>query len=261
MIWDKKARKCVNETKIAGKVRSVSVSPDNKTVAAATFEHTVVIYSAEDIITKGRAAQALKTIDSGNEEIAVLKFSPNGQFLAAGSHDNFIRIYSTATYALHGTLSGHTSYISALDWSDDSLFIQSICGAYELLYWNVESCKQDSNSKSFADTKWHTQSCKLGWSVRAIWGADKTICYNDGTDVNMVDANFNLGLLAVGDDMSTVSLFAFPTVLSTVSAKQRVKCHCSHVTNVRFTSDNEHLISTGGADLTVIQHKIAQGKS
>jgi hypothetical protein len=34
-------------------------------------------------------------------------------------------------------LKGHTSYVTHLDWSADSSLIQSNCGAYEILYWDV----------------------------------------------------------------------------------------------------------------------------
>jgi len=112
--------------------------------------------------------------------------------------------------------------------------------------------QQIRSSEGFRDTQWHTQTCKLGWSVHGIWDMKK---YNDGTDINHVDANFAMSLLAVADDKGLVSLFSYPTVKKN-SAGKHVNGHCSHVTRVRFTDDNKHLISAGGGDLTLIQHKI-----
>jgi WD40 repeat protein len=45
-------------------------------------------------------------------------------------------------------LKGHTSYITQLDWSKDGNYIQSVCGAYELLFWNVNSLSQIASGAS-----------------------------------------------------------------------------------------------------------------
>jgi WD40 repeat protein len=72
------------------------------------------------------------------EWIEVLKYSPNGQFLAVGSHDNKIYILAVAqNYQTVATLAKHNSFITSLDWSTDSLHIQSNCGAYELLFYDA----------------------------------------------------------------------------------------------------------------------------
>ena len=63
---------------------------------------------------------------------------PDGSYLAIGSHDNFIYLFTVSEdgkqYKKHGRLSGHSSYITHLDWSKDSLHLQSNSGDYELLY-------------------------------------------------------------------------------------------------------------------------------
>jgi len=43
---------------------------------------------------------------------------------------------------LIATCAKHNSFITALDWSTDSKHIQSICGAYELLFFNAETGTQ-----------------------------------------------------------------------------------------------------------------------
>lgn len=166
-----------------------------------------------------------------------VKFSPNGRMLAAGSHDNYIDIYSTANYEVsralgldskpeHVTdvglrcqpvrrLKGHTSYVTHLDWSKDSRVLQSNCGAYEIIWWDVKvshshqlerpsstllsvscldmpvtsssSCQAGAMMTSTRDsveanTDWATWTCVLGFPVMGIWQPD-----TDGTDVNSVD--------------------------------------------------------------------------
>jgi WD40 repeat protein len=132
------------------------------------------------------------------EDLSDIKFSPNDKMVAVGSHDNFIDIY--ATNFVHPDLNtsascnlrrlkrlrGHTSYITHLDWSDNNKYLQSTCGAYELLYWDVTTGKQALSSFDSleADTTWKTGSCVLGFNVMGIWPK-----YSDGTDVNAVDVS------------------------------------------------------------------------
>lgn len=68
-----------------------------------------------------------------------MTYSPDGSKLAVGSHDNFIYVYETSAYDLLGKLTGHSSYITCLDWSQDGTYLRSVCGAYELLFWNVDT--------------------------------------------------------------------------------------------------------------------------
>lgn len=62
----------------------------------------------------------------------------DGNYLAVGSHDNYIYLFTVSEdgkqYKKHGRLSGHSSYITHLDWSKDSQYLQSNSGDYEILY-------------------------------------------------------------------------------------------------------------------------------
>ncbi len=73
-----------------------------------------------------------------------MKYSPDEKRLAVGSHDNIIYIFAVNgdQYSLQGKLQGHNSFITNLDWSKDGKNIQSNCGAYELLFWDVEKKTQ-----------------------------------------------------------------------------------------------------------------------
>lgn len=64
-----------------------------------------------------------------------MSYSPDGRYLAVGSHDNNIYILEGTTKKF--VLKGHSSFIVALDWSVDGTYIRSNCGAHEVLYWTV----------------------------------------------------------------------------------------------------------------------------
>lgn len=59
-----------------------------------------------------------------------MKYSPDNQFLAVGSHDDTIYIYKIDTngnYSLNWKIEYmHSSAITAMDWSRDSRFLKAI---------------------------------------------------------------------------------------------------------------------------------------
>ncbi|ETW03494.1 hypothetical protein, variant [Aphanomyces invadans] len=187
------------------------------------------------------------------EWISEIKFSPDNSILAVGSHDNAIYLYAVVANAkftkMKKMFRGHNSYITHLDFSSDSKYIQSNCGAYELLFSDATTGKQVTSARSLRDVKWDSWTCALGWPVQGIWPT----CA-DGTDINAVDRSHSCDLVATGDDFGHVKLFRFPAVAKH-SVSYSYSGHSSHVTNVRWLGSDTHVISTGGLDRTIMQWK------
>jgi WD40 repeat protein len=179
-----------------------------------------------------------------------MSYSPNSSFLAIGSHDNFIYIYNVPNYTLKCKLTGHSSFIIALDWSCDSSYLHTNCGAYELLFWDVNCGKQlKSGATALRDEVWDTWTAKLGWPVQGIYEG-----VIDMTHVNTVDRSKAGNLVAVGNDWGNVVLFNYPNCSG---AKSRsFKGHSEHVTNVKWNSNDEYLFSAGGYDQTIMQWRV-----
>jgi len=81
----------------------------------------------------------IKTLKEPDEWCEVIKYSPCGTYLAVGSHDNNIYVYNVKNnYSLYTKLNKHNSFVTSIDWSLDSSYIRSVCGAYEKLYFNIK---------------------------------------------------------------------------------------------------------------------------
>uniref|UniRef100_A0AAQ4PFS5 EMAP like 4 n=1 Tax=Gasterosteus aculeatus aculeatus TaxID=481459 RepID=A0AAQ4PFS5_GASAC len=219
----------------------------------------------------------------GNEQLSLLRFSVDGGLLAVGSHDNFIYLYTVSEngrkYSRYGKCTGHSSYITHLDWSPDNNFIMSNSGDYEILYceycdavllWFCEhvlmlsghsslfsgdvpnGCKLIRNRSECKDIDWATYTCVLGYHVFGVWPEG-----SDGTDINALIRSHNRKVIALADDFCKVHLFAYPC--STPKApSHKYNAHSSHVTNVSFLYNDSHLISTGGKDTSIMQWRLVE---
>ena len=123
----------------------------------------------------------------------VIRYSPCGKYLAVGSHDNNIYVYDVANdYKLHYKCAKHNSFVTSLDWSVDSSYIRSVCGAYEKLYFNIRDKEFDSSGISNTqNTQWATYSAKIGWNVEGIYPSGE-----DGSHINGVDASADMKLIS-----------------------------------------------------------------
>ncbi|XP_032871317.1 echinoderm microtubule-associated protein-like 3 isoform X2 [Amblyraja radiata] len=198
------------------------------------------------------------TVD-GNEQLSVVRFSPDGNFLAVGSHDNYIYLHTVTDsgrrYSRYGRCMGHSSFITHLDWSQDSCFIMSNSGDYEILYWDiVAGGKLIRNRYECKDLEWISYTCVLGFHVFGVWPDG-----SDGTDINALCRSHNERVVAVADDFCKVHLFQYPCS-KPKAPSHMYGAHGSHVTNVRFTHDDSYLISTGGKDTTVMQWRVTSGR-
>uniref|UniRef100_A0A8C7LU87 EMAP like 3 n=1 Tax=Oncorhynchus mykiss TaxID=8022 RepID=A0A8C7LU87_ONCMY len=199
----------------------------------------------------------------GNEQLSVMRYSTDGSFLAVGSHDNFIYIYNVTEsgrrYSRYGKYAGHirhghSSFITHLDWSKDGKYIMSNSGDYEILYWDIAGgCKLLRNRYESKDREWASYTCVLGFHVMGVW-----LEGSDGTDINALCRSHNERMVAVADDFCKVHLFQYPCP-KPKAPNHSYEGHGSHVTNVRFTHCDSHVLSMGGKDTCILQWRVKRG--
>ncbi|XP_016407097.1 echinoderm microtubule-associated protein-like 4 [Sinocyclocheilus rhinocerous] len=196
----------------------------------------------------------------GNEQLSLMRYSVDGTLLAVGSHDNFIYLYTVSDkgrkYSRYGKCTGHSSYITHLDWSPDNKFIMSNSGDYEILYWDIPNgCKLIRNRSECKDIDWATYTCVLGYHVFGVWPEG-----SDGTDINALVRSHNRKVIALADDFCKVHLFQYPCSRPKAPS-HKYSAHSSHVTNVSFMQSDSHLISTGGKDMSIMQWRLVEKTS
>uniref|UniRef100_A0A672RF57 HELP domain-containing protein n=1 Tax=Sinocyclocheilus grahami TaxID=75366 RepID=A0A672RF57_SINGR len=234
-LWDSASHQPIWTKTLEDAAQSAGFHPSGATVAIGTQTGRWLVLDTE--------SKDLVTVHTdGNEQLSVMRFSPDGHFLVIGSHDNYIYIYAVAEngkkYSRVGKCSGHSSFITHLDWSVDSQYLVSNSGDYEILYWIPSVCKQVVSVETTRDIEWASFTCTLGFHVFGLWPDG-----SDGTDINAVCSSNAKRLLVTGDDFGKVHLFSFPCSQS--RAPSHIYCgHSSHVTNVNFLHDDSHLQKT-----------------
>ncbi|XP_054261593.1 echinoderm microtubule-associated protein-like 2 isoform X3 [Macrosteles quadrilineatus] len=246
-LWDCMSRSVVWSKDIAEQAQSAAFSPDGSVIVIGAVTGRWLVMDSET-----REIYSVHT--DGGEPIQVVKFSPDARYLALGSRDNNIYIYQVGEdmrkYSRVGRCTGHSSFITHLDWSEDSQYVRSNSGDYELLFWNAGLCRQIPQSASMRDIQWASQNCVLSFSTVGIWPENA-----DGTDVNACERSHDSRLLATADDFGKVKLFSYP-VTQPRSLCHTYGGHSSHVTNVAFLFDDSRIISIGGKDTSVLQWRL-----
>jgi WD40 repeat protein len=267
IVWDTTQRKAITETILNDKpgaklkygASTLSTLPDNQCSRALTLNrlngHIAVglndgaIQIRESITNINKVVKSMK---DSQRWIECMMYSPDGNLLAVGTHDDTILIYDVkAGYAMKAKFTAHKAAITAVDFTTDSKFLRSNCNAYELLFFNLTSMAQDPNgATNTKSNEWATNNCKISWGTMGTFPPG---C--DFTHVNHTSLSNDGSLLVCGDDWGLVNLYNFPAVKDGHSKCKALRGHSEHVVRTLFSNDDSHIYSVGGFDRTLMQWK------
>ncbi|KAI0227896.1 Echinoderm microtubule-associated protein-like 6 [Lamellibrachia satsuma] len=240
-IWNMQGNQILTRTTLEQPIRSCSFNPDGSQLAVGLMDGSFMVLRTKDL-------QEVVHIKDRKEVIHEMKFSPDGNYLAVGSNDNFVDIYAVPQrFKRVGQCAGNSSFITHLDWSEDSKYLQTNSGAAERLFFKMPSGKQLTNKEEIRNIRWSTWTCVLGPESSGIWEK-----YTDTNDINAAHANYGAEVCVTGDDFGLVKLFRFPSLKKGAKFRKYVG-HSAHVTNCRFSADKSRVITIGGGDHAVFQ--------
>jgi WD40 repeat protein/AAA+ ATPase superfamily predicted ATPase len=195
-------------------VTSVSFSPEGKTIATGCADRTIKIWQVDN-------DKSPIGILSGHRKIVTsVSFSPDGKTLASASYDKTVKIWNLANKKLLQTLTGHQDWVLGVSFSPDGQTIASASADKTVKLWNRESKTQKFkiNPKTLTKHSGFVYSIKFSPNSREIVSAS--------ADSTAKIWNRN------GEEIRTL------------------KGHNDQVVSASFSRDGEKIV-TGSADDTV----------
>lgn len=218
------------------RTQSASQSSSNTATSASVSSKTLPSALIDDNATLPPRIKSSSSTDVTQSAVTLTKTTPT--LVATPLNYTVKRI---------GVCSGHSSYVTHVDFSRDSTLMRSSDGANEVLFWGVPDCAQNPRTMSLKDIKWATSTVVFGWDVRSIWPAG-----SDGTDINAIDVTRDGDAIITTDDNGHVKLFRYPAA-GEAQLFKAYQGHSSHVLNARFSPDGHRAFTCGGIDAAVIQ--------
>ena len=116
-------------------VFSVAFSPDGKTLATGSVDHTVKLWDVS-------ARQELATLKGHENVVRSVAFSPDGKTLATGSVDNTVKLWDVSTRRELATLKGHKNIVRSVAFSPDSKTLATGSEDHTVKLWDVGSRRE-----------------------------------------------------------------------------------------------------------------------
>lgn len=269
-VWDTLSHSRVQTQQFEDKLHCVHAHPHHEQLIAVGCYGAKPKWFVYDLAER---RTVFAQVETGQEPIECIQYSPDAKFLAVGARDNHIYVYAVSDngqkYTRVGKCSGHSSFVTHLDWSTNSEYLMSNSGDYEILYWQVSanSCKQATHHQVLRDIEWQSSGgCTLAPQLFGIWASGSSSSTNgssptsaaagmDGTDINSAAVSKTRALCAFVDDFGRLNLTPYPCV-SFKADKHVYHGHSSHVTNAAFVNNDTRIVTSGGNDMSIFQWTI-----
>ncbi len=202
-----------------------------------------------------------------------VRYSPDGDTFALACSDGKIYLYDAKQNVLRAKCDKHNAAVTALDFSDDGAYLQSDGADYEHLYFAASDGAFFKLPTQLRSVKWGTWTCRMGWCVQGCW--PKNVAGKQFEDLMAAAAaEGRIGiaavapepvsvhrskardLIAAGYQDGRIKVFRHPC-LSKAADALPLHGHTADV-RVRFTCDDNYMLSVGYADRSILIWKITR---
>jgi len=221
--------------------------------------------------------QVLQPMASGEPNaVTDVRFTPTSgeqagdakpMYLACGSRDGHIAVYcvekdgskiltggSRITIRKQRVLTGNSSGVLNMQMSVDGRELCCNSKDGKVLAWDLATGERKAPADAFWCRDNHKFQLTMAWQTLGIWNSDTY----DASDSLVAESDHDCRVLAVGDIHGVVKLHRFPVPITHAQSRD-YRGHCSRVTNICWTSDNdrEQLLTVGaGRADCVIQWRL-----
>ena len=241
-------------------VRSVSFSPDGKTLATGSGDKTLKLWNVE-------TGKEIRTIKGHEGVVYSVSFSPDGKTLATGSEDKTIKLWNVETGKEIRTIKGHEGSVLSVSFSPDGKTLATGSEDKTIKLWNVETGKEIRTIKgdegfvysvSFSPDGKRLATGSTDNTIK-LWNVEtgKEIRTLKGHESPVYSVSFSLDgkTLATGSDDNTSKLWN----VETGKEIRTIKGHEGVVLSVSFSPDGKTL-ATGSYDNTIKLWNVETGK-
>lgn len=252
-LWSIRSKEQMNFRVLPSSAHVLAYNNNASIIALGMDDGSTALMEAES-----PSLRVYSTWKHSTASATVIKFSPNDTYLAVGSADWNIYLYNSADgikYSRHSVCRGHTNSVIHLDFSINSMNIQSNDSNNLLMFWDTRGNHLDACD--LRDTNWATVTCTFGWSVQGIWPE-----ITDYSDINTCVAEPDVGVIITGDDNRCLKVYRYPSVKQG-ALHQAYSGHGSSVECVRFSYNRRYVVSIGSEDQTILlwKHEIEKFES
>jgi WD40 repeat protein len=202
-----------------------------------------------------------------NTPITVISYSPEGETLAVGVEDGMIFLYAVHDdYELVGRCVRHTVPILHFDFSVDGEWLRTNDQSGELFFFNTDNASLQSNAAAMRDVRWQTNSAVYSWPTSAAHNhlllnesittssvpPNILLTANSNTTTRPIPESSTYDYVACGTSYGYVCLFSYPCIPHDAEY-HRIPAHAGAISEARFSSDSQYLITCGREDRCLVQ--------